>query len=310
VSHRRPSIANILSRLSSGTKTLAVARRAYLQVRRLFAIFGFDLVYASYDSPIPHAADLVEGFFDRPSPMREVSFDPERQVSFVESELGSYCREFSPPLTSEEAGPNGFYLGNGTYESVDAELLYAMVRRSTPRRVVELGSGFSTLIIRAALERNAPGSAGEILRTYDPYRSALLAADVVVAPLRVQDVPDRVFEELTADDILFVDTSHTVKLGGDVNRIILDLLPLIRPGVIVHFHDIFLPYPYSRAHFDAAHFWTEQDLLQAFLAGNGGWEVVIGAYAVARAYPARLGAVVPSFGPGVAPGAIWLRRLP
>jgi len=109
---------------------------------------------------------------------------------------------------------------------------------------------------------------------------------------------------------VFVDTSYTVKLGGDVNHIIPELLPLIPAGVFVHFHEIFLPYPYSRAHFDGAHFWTEQDLLQAFLAGNAGWEILIGAYGVARAHPQRLAAAVPSFGFGVAPDAMWLRRLP
>jgi hypothetical protein len=93
-----------------------------------------------------------------------------------------------------------------------------------------------------------------------------------------------------------------------VNRVVLDLLPLAAPGVIAHFHDIFLPYDYSRGHIANAHYWTEQYLLQAFLAGNADWEVLVGAQAVARHAPDRLGAVVPSFGPGVSPGAFWIRR--
>ncbi len=114
--------------------------------------------------------------------------------------------------------------------------------------------------------------------------------------------------ELRAGDILFVDTTHTVKLGGDVNRIVLDLLPLVAPGVLVHFHDIFLPGDYSRGHIANAHYWNEQYLLQAFLIGNSGWEVVVGAQGIARHAPERLAAVIPSFGPGVSPAAFWIRR--
>jgi hypothetical protein len=124
----------------------------------------------------------------------------------------------------------------------------------------------------------------------------------------MQEVADDVFRELEAGDLLFVDTSHTVKPGSDVNRIVLDLLPILAPGVIVHFHDIFLPFPYSRDHLDDAHFWNEQYLLQAFLTENPAWEVLVGAQAVARAHPHRLREAIPSFAPGTSPGAFWIRR--
>src|SRR5262249_7412214 len=138
--------------------------------------------------------------------------------------------------------------------------------------------------------------------------STLLPPDARVMPLRAQDVPDETFRQLRAGDLLFVDTSHVVKVGSDVTRIVLEVLPLLRPGVIVHFHDIFLPYPYSRGHLEDAHCWSEQYLLQAFLLGNEAWEVLIGAQAVARSRPERLAAAIPSFSPGVSPGAFWTRR--
>jgi predicted O-methyltransferase YrrM len=302
------SIYNRLSRTTAAPGLLRWLRRGYLLARGLLARVGFQLVYASYDSPIPDVRSLEPEFFDRPDPMRGVAFDVDRQMEFVERELADHCRKFDPPMSAAEAAPHRFYLRNGTYESVDAELLYAMVRRFAPRRVVELGSGYSTLIIREALERHGVADIDRTLHTYDPYPSSLLAADWPVAPLPVQDISDEVFDELEAGDLLFVDTSHTVKAGGDVNRIVLDVLPMLRPGVIVHFHDIFLPYPYSRKHLEEAHFWTEQYLLQAFLTANDGWEVLVGGYAVARAHPSRLGAVIPSFSPGASPGAFWIRR--
>lgn len=297
-----------LSRQRARSGAMHLLRRGYLLARRIVAALGFELIYISYDSPVPDLNSLERGIFGQPSPMRGVEFDVERQLQFLEQELGGYCREFAPPMREGDAPRGIFYLRNGTYESVDAELLYAMVRRFKPRRVLELGSGFSTLIIREALARDGAASVDGVLCTYDPYRSDLIPPEARVTALPVQAIPEAAFQELEAGDLLFVDTSHTVKLGGDVNRIVLDLLPLLAPGVIVHFHDIFLPYPYSRAHLEDAHFWTEQYLLQAFLSGNGSWEILIGAHAIARAHPERLAMAIPSFAQGVNPGAFWIRR--
>jgi hypothetical protein len=302
---------SIYDRLSRTTAMPGLHRRlrqGYLILRRLLARLGLQLVVASYDSPIPDITSLDPGFFERPNPMRGIAFDVERQLEFLEGELADYCREFDPPRSAADAGPHRFHLSNGTYERVDAELLYAMVSRFRPRRVLELGSGYSTMIIREALERDGGADSALTLRTYDPYPSRLISPGWPVTPLAVQDIADDVFQELESGDILFVDTSHTVKLGGDVNRIVLDLLPILAPGVIVHFHDIFLPYPYSRAHLEDAHFWTEQYLLQAFLTENQSWEVLLAAYGLARAAPERLAVSIPSFGPGVNPGAFWIRR--
>lgn len=304
-------MSRMLDQLSRSTALLGLARRlrpAYLLARRLLVRVGFQLIFASYDSPIPDVEELDAGFFERANPMHGIDFDVRRQLEFAERELASFCREFDPPLTAADAGPHRFYLRNGAYESVDAELLYAIVRRFAPARVVELGSGYSTLIVREALSRGGVSAPGRVLQTYDPYRSDLLPPDAAVIPMRAQDVPEEAVQALDAGDILFVDTFHTVKVGGDVNRIVLDLLPLVRPGVIVHFHDIFLPYPYSRGHLESAHFWAEQYLVQAFLIGNDNWEVLVGAQALARYHPGRLASVVPSFGPGVSPGAFWIRR--
>jgi hypothetical protein len=296
-----------LSRISARSKLLHLMRGGYLLVRRLLARLGFQLVYASYDSPIPDLNAIEPRIFDEARPMRGIEFDVDRQLEFLERELAEHCREFDPPLSADDADPHRFYLRNGTYESVDAELLYAFVRRFRPARVVELGSGYSTLIIREALQRDGANVPG-ILRTYDPYRSDLLQPDASVTPMRAQDIPDETFRALGAGDVLFVDTSHVIKVGGDVTRIVLEVLPLLESGVIVHFHDIFLPFPYSRRHLQDAHFWSEQYLLQGFLIGNEAWEVLIGAQALARAHPQRMAVAIPSFSPGVSPGAFWMRR--
>ncbi len=187
------------------------------------------------------------------------------------------------------------------------------MRRLKPARIVELGSGYSTLVTRLALDRNDADGLPGTLDSYDPYPSAQVLArpelSARVQRVTAQEIDSAVVEALQAGDILFVDTSHTVKIGGDVNRVVLDLLPLVRPGVVVHFHDIFLPRNYSRAHIAGAHFWTEQYLVQAFLSGNREWEVLVGGNAVAHAHPPRLRALIPTFRDGVEPGSLWLRRV-
>jgi predicted O-methyltransferase YrrM len=295
-----------LSRLEAGAGLRAFAHRAYLALHRGAERVGLHVVRASYDSPIPRKSELPPETFERQSAMRAIEWSPELQMRFVETELSDYLAEFQPSSGPTEVG--SFRLGNGTYDSVDAELLFAMVRWSAPARYVELGSGYSTLIAALALQRNGKG----VLRCYDPYPSPhVLARPELAAHLQavsVQALSEAVVRELQAGDILFVDTSHTVKMGGDVNRIVFEMLPLVAPGVLVHFHDVFWPYDYSRGHVGNAHYWTEQYLLQAFLMYNADWEVVVGGQAIARHAPDRLRVLVPSFHDGVSPGALWLRR--
>ena len=196
---------------------------------------------------------------------------------------------------------------------MDAELLYAMIRASGPQRVVELGSGYSTLLIALACARNADDGTATAHEVFDPFPRPHILGDALAAStltaLSATDVPLEVFATLESGDILFVDTTHTVKLGGDVNHLILDVLPILRPGVIVHFHDIFLPWEYPRQWFQEMHwYWAEQYLLQAFLAYNHDFEVIVPAHALARDHPERLAASIPSFTAGVAPGSMWIRR--
>jgi hypothetical protein len=117
-----------------------------------------------------------------------------------------------------------------------------------------------------------------------------------------------VFTELEARDVLFVDTTHTVKTGGDVNRIVLDLMPLLAPGVIVHFHDVLLPWEIHKNWLDRGWFWFEQYLLQAFLSGNEDWEVIFGIHDLTRTEPGLVKQVVPSWRGESYPSAFWLRR--
>ena len=126
--------------------------------------------------------------------------------------------------------------------------------------------------------------------------------------MRAQDVPLDVFTALESGDVLFVDTTHTVKLDSDVNRIVLDVLPALAPGVLVHVHDIFLPYEYPRRWLEeSGFFWAEQYLLQAFLADNPRFEVLAATFALCRDRPEAMARLAPTWQPGAEASAFWLR---
>ena len=304
-------VSDRLSRLDPGGPAFRALHAGYLRGHRLAERFGLHVVRASYDSPIPVVHRLPEEVFGRVAEPRGLDWDPAKQVDFMRRTLAPYLEEFRPE-PARSGPPGSFRLDNNTYDRVDAELLYAVLRHLRPARYVELGSGYSTLVAWEALERNRSEGHPADVEVYDPLPSPHVLVRPELARLvkrtGAESLPDEVAGGLRASDVLFVDTSHTVKLGGDLNRIVLELLPLVAPGVVVHFHDIFLPRDYFRAHVDGAHYWTEQYLLQAFLSGNRDWEVLLGAQAVALEAPEVLAELIPSYHPGVEPGAFWIRR--
>ena len=255
-----------------------------------------DLVPRGPHSPIPDVAALPDALWERPSPLRGVRFDRAAQRERLEA--------LAPELAAFPA-IEGFRLDNGYYEAFDAEVLWAMLRAQRPRRVVELGSGWSSLVIAAALEANGDGAAYDV---YDPLPREPAAPGV--QRVAAQDVPEEAFTALGSGDVLFVDTTHTVKTGGDVNRIVLDVLPLLAPGVVVHFHDVLLPWELHRTWLERGWFWFEQYLLQAFLSGNPGWEVVLALHDLTRTEPELVRRLVPSWTGATYPSAFWIRRCP
>ena len=118
------------------------------------------------------------------------------------------------------------------------------------------------------------------------------------------------FEALEAGDVLFCDTTHTVKLGSEVNYLILEVLPRLAPGVLVHFHDVFLPWEYPRKWpLQSRWYWSEQYLLQAFLAFNPAFEILFASQLATRAEPERVAALIPGFVPGSSvPASFWIKR--
>ena len=281
-----------------------VRRMGKAALRRFARATGHELVARNFYSPIPDLDHLSADVFERRSPLDGIDLDLDACVASLE-ELSPYLAEFEPPT--------GFAWEGSMYGPVEVDVLYAMVRHHRPGRIVELGSGSSSLIIAAAARRNAVDGRPVRYTAYDPYAGESVRQGVDgLAPEQISavNVPMAEFEALGEGDILFIDTTHTVKLGSEVNRLVLDVLPTLRPGVLVHVHDIFLPYEYPRGFFDKGLYWGEQYLLQAFLTQNSSWDIVLPLYALWRDRPDEVARRVRSFTPQAGPGAFWMRRRP
>jgi hypothetical protein len=274
-------------------------------IAAIAAAGGMDVVERGYASPIPDPALLPPSTWGARSEFRGVRFDLDAQMELLRTQLGPYLSEFTPPIEPTGRGSD-YYLHNRMYGPVDAEVLYAMIRSVKPKRLIETGSGFSSKVIGAALAANAADGHDCKYQIFDPYpgESSAEAAPLgmLSAPelrkVSATDVPVSEYAQLGAGDILFADTSHTVKTGGEVNYLLLDVLPALAPGVIVHIHDIYLPWEYPRDWIERfRYYWAEQYLLHAFLVFNDQYEVIFSSWGAVHEHGDELARLIPSFVP-------------
>jgi predicted O-methyltransferase YrrM len=269
---------------------------------------GFDFEVRSFYSPIPDLTSIGTEIWERRSDLPGIPLDLDRQLAFVEEEVARYVGEFAPQL---EGSVDGFHLRNGLFQGGDAELLYALVRLKKPSRIVELGAGYSTLVSAAAARANRTDGHDTRVVSFDPYASpAALGgmSDVVdLVPQAAEGLDPAYFSELAPNDILFIDSSHTVRIGGDVVYLLCEVIPRLGAGVLVHLHDIFLPYEYPREWLEHNRwYWAEQYLLQALLADNRRLEVLVACHALWRERRERLEAAFPSIALTAPPLSFWM----
>jgi hypothetical protein len=206
--------------------------------------------------------------------------------------------------------------------AVDAHVYYSLIRYYKPQRIIEIGAGNSTILAGAACLQNQEETGEPVhLTAIDPFPYELHAGGKVpglsrMIKSKVQDVDMKLFTSLVNGDMLFIDSSHVLKSGGDVQREYLEILPRLNPGVFVHIHDISLPRPYPSTYYEQQLYWNEQYLLQAFLAFNSQFEVIWPGSFMMLNYPEKVCAVFPEFNlmrqqyPNSGPTAFWMRVKP
>jgi hypothetical protein len=269
---------------------------------------GFHVTPVHFYQPIPDTQSLPETLWMHPSDLAGVEMNETTQLELLREHIPKFRDEYEQLPTSSPGREKGFYVNNTLFGGVDALVAYCMVRHFKPRTIIEVGSGFSSLVLGQAAERNKRAGLiciepfpREFLREGFPGLRSLIEK-------KVQDIELEFFSQLESDDILFIDSSHTVKIGSDVNYLFLEVLPRLRPGVIVHVHDIFLPFEYRRDWvLDELRFWTEQYLLQAFLAFNSEFEVLMANSYLKHYHEEDLKAAFPTLSRWEG-GSFWMRR--
>jgi Methyltransferase domain len=218
-----------------------------------------------------------------------------------------------PDLRAPRTHSLEFRLDNGSFESGDAEYLYQIVRAKKPRRIFEIGSGNSTLIVRrgiaATIEKDKDYSCKHLC--IEPFEAPWLErSGAAVLRQRVEGVDRALFRELRENDLLFIDSSHVIRPQGDVLIEYLEILPLLNPGVIVHIHDIFSPRDYPREWvIDRLRLWNEQYLVEAFLSQNESWKVIGALNLLHHSHFDALKRVCPYLTPDREPGSLYIQKL-
>lgn len=203
-------------------------------------------------------------------------------------------------FTLEKVKELEYYYHNESFGPGDAEYLYNIVRSYKPNRIVEIGSGNSTLVAVEAIKRNRKDNPGYSCShvCIEPYEAGWLEKlDVKVIRQRVERIDKQVFSDLQANDILFIDSSHVIRPQGDVLFEFLEILPVLHSGVLIHIHDIYTPRDYPEVCIlEDVRFWNEQYLLEAFLTLNSDFRVIGALNHLKHHYFAELSSKCPVLG--------------
>jgi hypothetical protein len=307
---REPLIANLLVPiLRNGFRTEESALRLFDSAERM----GAHIMPVHFYSPVPNVHRLPESLWDERFDQNSGwSLNEQGQFGLLRT-LSAYAQEFGELRESSvysDKTPADWRRSDSAINASDGALYYSMVRHFRPKQVLEVGSGYSTRIAAEACRRLDPRPGFEAVEPYPPPFLSCIPELSRLSTIPVQQMPLSRFRELEANDILFIDCSHVGSIGSDVTYLLLHVLPELSPGVIVHVHDIFLPWNYPKDWIVKKHlFWNEQYLLLAYLHQNRSMEVLLGSYFLGRLHPEEFRAAFPYLDvPGGS--SFWMRRLP
>ncbi|MHA2123469.1 MAG: class I SAM-dependent methyltransferase, partial [Promethearchaeota archaeon] len=251
--------------------------------KKLFDVWqklGFHITPNHYYQPIPDTSTLEKKLWEKNTELIGIDMRDNFQLDLLNHFSDKFKPEYDAIPLNKTSIPYQYYLKNRRFNPADGKVYYSMIRHFLPKQILEVGAGSSTFLAAQAISKNKEESEYDCrLVAIEPYPSEILRKGFPnfkeLLEKKIQDVPISFFEKLNQNDILFIDSSHILTIGSDVRYEILEILPRLRKGVIIHFHDIFLPAEYSKTMiFKNRLFFNEQYILQAFLAFNDAFEVL------------------------------------
>ncbi len=205
-----------------------------------------------------------------------------------------------------------FYMDNGAFGAGDADMYYLMIRNRKPRRIIEIGSGFSTLLALEAVRKNKEEGIETKLICIEPYETSWLdkCGEIQLLRKKLEEIDLSFFLQLEENDILFIDSSHIIQPDNDVLYEYLRLLPTLNTGVFIHIHDIFSPRNYRQEWItEEVRFWNEQYLLEAFLYYNHSFSVVFALNLLKNDHYQEASFTLRNLTPAAEPGSFWLKKV-
>jgi predicted O-methyltransferase YrrM len=319
--HQATKLIRLLDRTGNFRQAIKLLRSLHQEGN-----FGFVFPFTPghYSSPLPDTKEILsrsQVLFDRSmADLPGIDLREESQLKLLES-FSYYYNDL--PFPTQRGETTRYYYDNGWFGYGDAITLYSVLRHYEPHRVVEVGSGFSSAAmldvndlflgrkVRFTFIEPNPKGGCRLLRllTQEDEKEHTIVRE------QVQDVPLEVFRSLSANDILFVDSSHVGKVGSDVTYIFSYVLPELKPGVLVHFHDVYWPFEYPQEWFSWMA-WNEAYFLRTFLQYNKAFEIVYFSSYIAQCHTDELRQKMPlCLEPfeyslrGLEPGSsLWLRK--
>ena len=231
-----------------------------------------------YYSPIPSKKDVLSYVRSRTTPpidLPGINLNEKNQRDV----LDEYTRFYPDlPFPEKQTTSHRYYYENRWFSYSDAIFLYSFLRKNAPKKIIEVGSGFSSAVMLDTIDGFFPQRPE--ITFIEPYPDRLVSLfregdrkRVRLIEKRVQDVPNEVLLDLDSGDLLFIDSSHVVKCGSDLQLLMFEVLPRLQPGVFVHFHDVFYPFDYPAEWLTKGRYWNENYFLRAFLSYNSEWSI-------------------------------------
>lgn len=260
-----------------------IKKQTFLLIEKYFKI---HITPVHFYSPIPNVGRLKSHIYSNKNDCVGLDFSIDDQLRKLKLAFPKYLGEYTPPI-------------NPGLSQVDAFVLYAMIRNKKPRVFIEIGSGESTKISLLALSKNEDEGFACQLTAIEPFPKRFLKEiENKNFKLIQSDVQDIDVDFLAQADILFIDSSHVAKIGSDVNYEILDIVPRLKVGALVHWHDIMIPVNYSKSWIEHGNkFWNESYMVHAFMLYNKSFKVIWASKYMQLNYPDELVSTIAYFNP-------------
>jgi hypothetical protein len=262
-------------------------------------------------SPFPALSDIESHDFSvLPLEIPGIDLNTAEQFELLDK-FETFYKEL--PFTDEKTSGLRYHFINASYSYSDAIFLHCMLRYLQPRKIIEVGSGFSSCVTLDTNELFLKNKMNCIfIEPYPALLKSLIKEDdisrVKIHESKLQDIPLTLFTELQEHDVLFIDSTHVTKFNSDVNYVIHKILPILSNGVHIHFHDTFYPFEYPKEWLLEGRAWNEQYILRAFLECNMNFKIVLFNTYLETMFPEKLENRFPLIFKNTG-GSIWIKKL-